>query len=331
MSAAAATTHTPFGTPVEEVWEDYFADPIHGGYHEDALVRTYLPLVKQVTDRIYAGVPNNVEYDEMLQNGRIGLLEGIRGWKPEKASFRTYATLKIKSKILDGLRSADWLSRDMRRSVRAVQTAVVELERDLNRTPSDDEIANHLGWSVPDVQTALVNHTSSHVGSLDDLLPHRGHNDGSATSLGAHITDATDLSPHDYVERKQDEEMLRRALDTLPHRDRQILALYYYENLTLSNIGEILGVTESRICQVRSKALIVLEERLSEMNASTYTAHHTDDTEYVQTVAFEAPAFPDSARETALDTEAPHPITRASRAQRATEDTQYALFEDPAA
>lgn len=252
-----------YGTPIREVWDDYFADPIRGGHYEDLLVRAYLPLVKQVTDRVYSTIPNNVEYDEVLQNARIGLLDAIRAWKPEIASFRTYATLKIRSKILDGLRSADWLSRDMRRSVRTVQTGIVELEKQLNRTPTDEEVSAHLGLSIHEIQTALLNHASSHVGSLDDILPNRGSGDGSPASLGAHVTDHTDMSPHDHVERKQDAALLREAIETLPDRDRQILALYYYENLTLSNIGEILGVTESRICQVRSKALIVLQAKLA--------------------------------------------------------------------
>jgi RNA polymerase sigma factor for flagellar operon FliA len=261
--SSALNDPTSYGIPIQEVWDAYFAEPIHGGSDEDRLCRAYLPLVKQVCDRLYANIPNNVEYDEVLQNGRIGLLDAIRAWKPEVASFRTYATLKIRSKILDGLRSADWLSRDMRRSVRAVQTGIVELEKELNRTPSDEEVAAHLGLTVHEIQTALLNHSTSHVGSLDDILPNRGGGDGASTSLGAHVTDATDMSPHDHVERKQDAELLRQAIETLPDRDRQILALYYYENLTLSNIGEILGVTESRICQVRSKALIVLQSKLS--------------------------------------------------------------------
>jgi RNA polymerase sigma factor FliA len=261
--ASALNEPTSFGIPIQEVWDNYFIDREHGGHYEDLLVRAYLPLSKQVSDRVYATVPNNVDYEEVLQNGRIGLMDAIRAWKPEIASFRTYATLKIRSRILDGLRSADWLSRDMRRSVRTVQTGIVELEKQLNRTPTDEEVAAHLGLTVHDVQTALLNHSSSHVGSLDDLLPNRG-GDGADSSLGAHITDHTDLSPHDHVEKKQDAELLRKAIETLPPRDRQILALYYYENLTLSNIGEILGVTESRICQVRSKALIVLHAKLSQ-------------------------------------------------------------------
>lgn len=245
------------------MWVDYLNDPTHGSPAEDRLVRAHLPLVKQVTDRYYATLPNSVEYEEILQNGRIGLLDAVRAFDPEKASFRTYATVKIKSKMLDGLRAADWLSRDMRRNVRTVQTGIVELERRLNRAPSDEEVAAHLGIQVTDVQTALLNHSTSHVASLDDLLPSRGGDD-SSHSLGVHLSDITDLSPHDHVEKKQDAELLRRAVETLPERDRQILALYYFENLTLANIGEILGVTESRICQVRSKALILLEAKLVE-------------------------------------------------------------------
>lgn len=262
--SSALSNPTSFGIPIKEVWDDYFADPVQGGHVEDLIVRAYLPLVKQVTDRVYSNLPNNVEYDEVLQNGRIGLLDAIRGWKPDIASFRTYATLKIKSRILDGLRAADWLSRDMRRTVRSVQQGIVALEKELNRTPTDEEVAERLGISVSDVQTALLNHSTAYVGSLDDILPNRGSGDGNLTSVGAHVTDATDMSPHDHVEKKQDAELLRDAIADLPERDRQILALYYYEQLTLSNIGEILGVTESRICQVRAKALIVLQGKLAD-------------------------------------------------------------------
>lgn len=259
-SAEAAQTHAE---TVEQLWVDYLADPTPGSLAEDRLVRAHLPLVKQVTDRIYAGLPNNVEYEEVRQNGLIGLMDAVRNFDPEKASFRTYASLKIKSKILDGLRAADWLSRDMRRNVRTVQQAIIALEHELKRTPTDQEVADHLGLQVSDVQTALLNHSTSHVASLDDLLPSRSGDD-SGHSLGVHLTDVTELSPHDHVEKKQDAALLRTAVDTLPERERQILALYYYESLTLANIGEILGVTESRVCQIRSKALIVLEAKLAE-------------------------------------------------------------------
>jgi RNA polymerase sigma factor for flagellar operon FliA len=259
-SAEAAQAHAE---SVEALWAEYTANPVKGSPVEDALVRAHLPLVKQVTDRIYAGLPNNVEYEEVRQNGLIGLLDAVRAFDPEKASFRTYASLKIKSKILDGLRAADWLSRDMRRNVRTVQQAIIALEGELKRTPTDEEVANRIGIKVEDVQTALLNHTTSHVASLDDLLPSRSGDD-SGHSLGVHLTDVTELSPHDHVEKKQDASLLRTAVDTLPDREKQILALYYYESLTLANIGEILGVTESRVCQIRSKALIVLEAKLAE-------------------------------------------------------------------
>ena len=121
-SAEAAQAHAE---SVEALWVDYTANPVHGGPAEDALVRAHLPLVKQVTDRIYAGLPNNVEYEEVRQNGLIGLLDAVRAFDPEKASFRTYASLKIKSKILDGLRAADWLSRDMRRNVRTAEAGAI--------------------------------------------------------------------------------------------------------------------------------------------------------------------------------------------------------------
>lgn len=262
MTSAAAAKQAHLDH-VETLWAAYHLDPTPGGMPEDALVRAHLPLVKQVTDRQYANLPNNVEYEEVRQNGLIGLLDAVRAFDPEKASFRTYATLKIKSKILDGLRAADWLSRDMRRNVRTVQTTIVELEKEFNRTPTDTEVADRLGITIQDVQTALLNHSTSHVQSLDDLLPSRG-GEGGDHSLGVHLTDVTDLTPHDHVEKKQDASLLRLAVETLPDRDKQILALYYYEGLTLANIGEILSVTESRVCQIRTKALIVLEAKLAE-------------------------------------------------------------------
>lgn len=273
--SSALNDPTSYGVPIQEVWDAYFDDPVHGGHHEDLLVRAYLPLVKQVADKVYSTLPNNVEYEEVLQNGRIGLMDAIRAWRPEIAAFRTYATIRIRSKILDGLRSADWLSRDMRRSVRQVQQGIIALERELNRTPSDEEVADHLGITVADVQTALLNHATSHVGSLDDLLPNRHSNDGAQNSLGARVTDVTDLTPHDHIEKKLDAEAAQRALASLPARDRQILALYFWEDLTLANIGEILGITESRVCQVRSKALIVLEAKLTRETSGLDTTEAT--------------------------------------------------------
>lgn len=277
MSSAEAQSHAE---TLQDLWVQYNANPVHGCLAEDLIVRAHLPLVKQVTDRIYAGLPNNVEYEEVRQNGLIGLLDAVRAFDPEKASFRTYASLKIKSKILDGLRAADWLSRDMRRNVRTVQQAIIALEHEHKRTPTDQEVADHLGIQVTNVQTALLNHTTSHVASLDDLLPSRSGGDDSGHSLGVHLTDVTEMSPHDHVEKKQDASLLRTAVDTLPEREKQILALYYYESLTLANIGEILGVTESRVCQIRSKALIVLEAKLAEAMGwedDRIAASHTED------------------------------------------------------
>ena len=248
-------------TPIEELWERY--RKTRTPELEDALVRAHLPYVRQAADRVNSRVPANVEYDDLLQNGHWGLLDAIRNWDPAMASFRTYATLKINSRILDGLRSSDWLTRDLRKQVRTVQTATVELVHALNRTPTDQEIADHLNITLDEVQTAFLNHTTAHVTSLDDLLPGHGDED-SSTTLAHRLVDHT-ASPHDAIEQRHEINALRAALDYLEPRHRQVLCFYFFENLTLANIGEILGVTESRVCQIRAKALIILRGRLADL------------------------------------------------------------------
>ena len=252
--------------PYEELWATYWSQQKLGGDVENEIVTLHLHLVKSVADRIYSGLPNSVDYEELMQNGRFGLMDAVRNWKPALSAFKTYANLKIKSKILDGLRQADWLSRDMRRHVRTVHNAAIELETELNRTPTDKEVADKLDITVQEVTTARVHHSTSHISSLDNMFPTHDPNNGDAgnISYAAHLHDATETTPHEHAEQKQEQEHLRRALAALPDRDRQIIALYYYENLTLANIGEILNITESRVCQIRSRALSSLAAALGD-------------------------------------------------------------------
>ena len=255
---------------LEALWADYYADPTPGGACEDALVRAFLPLVKQVSDRMYAGLPSHVDYEDVLQMGRWGLMEAVRKFDPEKASFRTYATTKIHSFILDHLRNADWLSRDKRKQVKRVQAAVQVLEQELCRTPSTVEVAGHLGMTTAEVGEALAHHVTAHVTSLDAAL---ASSEGSGQyGYGDTLVEPEVLGPDEDFAVSEDVAMVREAIAGLPEKYRRVLCFYYYENLTLANIGEILGVTESRASQIRSRAVREMKKVLHPEVAALFAA-----------------------------------------------------------
>lgn len=243
---------------VDDLWDDYAE---RSDEARNALVVHYLPLVRRVADRMLGGLPASVDVQDLYAEGHVGLIEAIERFEAgREVKFETFAQWRIKGAIQDFLRRQDWLSRSVRDQLKAVQGAVVLLQQRLRRTPSDEEIAAHLreadgaGWSATAVRETLAHYTTSHLASLDDLLPH----EGSGT---AEVADRTE-TPAELTDSRIQLREAREALADLAERERQLVALYFYEELTLADIGRIFGVTESRVSQILKKVLIALADKL---------------------------------------------------------------------
>ena len=245
---------------LNDLWARYQTKPT--GRIRDSLILHYSPLVKYVASRVAVGLPQNVEQADLVSYGMFGLIDAIdkfelgRGFK-----FETYAISRIKGAILDELRSIDWVPRSVRAKVRGIEKAYSKLEAKLGRTPTDAEVAKELGWTDAQFQQTLSQISTVGLAALDEILVVGGER-GEALTLGDTIADASH-GPMGAFEVAELRQLLATAINTMPEREKIVLTLYYYENLTLSEIGRVLGVTESRVCQIHTKAVLQLRSRLS--------------------------------------------------------------------
>ena len=243
------------------LWVDYKQS---GDRHlRDQLIVLYSPLVKYVAARVAVGLPQHVDGSDLVSYGIIGLIDAIDRYDPvRKVKFETYAIPRIKGAIIDELRAIDWVPRSVRSKARSVEQAYASLEASLLRTPTDSEVAAELGISEKDLQEILRQISFVGVAALDEVLSVGGDR-GDRATLGDTVPDATD-GPSAMFEDKESKEILTQTIKQLGDRERTVLSLYYYEGLTLAEIGEILGVTESRVCQIHTKAVLQLRARLTD-------------------------------------------------------------------
>ena len=242
--------------PVPELWEAYHRVP--GRPTRDPLIVHYSPLVKYVAGRVAVGLPGNVEQADLVSYGIFGLIDAIEKFDPSRGfKFETYAISRIKGAILDELRSIDWVPRSVRAKGRAVERAFSKLEAELKRSPTEAELAEELEMSEAQLQQVLGQLSLTGVAALDEMLGDRG----DATTLGDTIPDADD-GPGQLLERSELRSQLAEAIERMPEREKVVLTLYYFENLTLAQIGEVLGVTESRVSQIHTKSVLQLRSRL---------------------------------------------------------------------
>jgi RNA polymerase sigma factor for flagellar operon FliA len=247
----------------EALWERYLAT--HDPGLRQQLIVLYSPLVKYVAGRVAAGLPQHVDGSDLVSYGIIGLIDAIDRFDPDRAvKFETYAIPRIRGAIIDELRAIDWVPRSVRAKARAVEQAMSTLEGVLHRTPTDAEVAAEMGISEPELQEILRQVSLVGVAALDEVLA--GGDRAERATLGDTVADASD-GPVALFEDKEAKEILAKAIARLGERERTVLSLYYYENLTLAEIGEILGVTESRVCQIHTKAVLQLRTRLQERGA----------------------------------------------------------------
>jgi RNA polymerase sigma factor for flagellar operon FliA len=228
----------------------------------ERLVLAYSPLVKFVAGRMSSGLPAHIEEADLISYGLLGLIGAIERFEPEREiKFETFAVARIKGSIIDELRSLDWVPRSVRAKAREIEAAHSKLERELGRTPTDEEVSKALDLSMEDFQEALIQISNSSLVALDELWAVSDAS-GDQVSLLDTMRDPSAVDPARELGVSELKDRLAHAISRLPEREKLVVALYYYENLTLREIGEVLGVTESRVSQLHTKAVLRLKARL---------------------------------------------------------------------
>jgi RNA polymerase sigma factor for flagellar operon FliA len=229
----------------------------------DRLILTYAPLVKFVAGRLGSGLPAHVEEADLVSYGLLGLISAIERYDPEREiKFETFAIARIKGAIIDELRSLDWVPRSVRSRARDIERAIGELEAKLHRAPTDDEIAGKIGITTDELEDSLTDISRTSIAALDELWT-VSSGSGDQIALIDTIEDVSGPRPEAALDQTELREALGEAIARLPEREKLVITLYYYEELTLREIGEVLGVTESRVSQLHTKAILRLKARLS--------------------------------------------------------------------
>ncbi|WP_407939683.1 RNA polymerase sigma factor WhiG [Motilibacter deserti] len=243
---------------LQKLWEDYKA----GGdvRLRERLILHYSPLVKYVAGRVGVGLPPNVEQADLVSYGIFGLMDAIDKFDLERGfKFETYAINRIRGAIIDELRSLDWIPRSVRYKAREVEKSYAALEARLHRTPTEAEVAQEMGIKLEELHQIFSQMSYVNVVALDELLG--GEKDSSPEQV---LEDPRAEDPVAAFEAEETKHLLAKAINLLPEREKIVVTLYYYEGLTLAEIGQVLGVTESRICQMHTKAVLQLRSKLAE-------------------------------------------------------------------
>jgi RNA polymerase sigma factor for flagellar operon FliA len=244
----------------DDLWAVYKAT---GDRHlRDQLIVRYSALVKYVAGRVSVGLPHSIEQADLVSYGMFGLIDAIEKFDTSrKIKFETYAITRIKGAIIDELRSIDWVPRSVRAKARLVEKAYAKLEATLLRTPSDAEVAEEL--QIPESELLQIFTQISFVGivALDEVISAGGADRSESMTLGDTLADRG-VGPVGAYEIEEMKQILASAINRLGDREKIVLSLYYYEGLTLAEIGRVLGVTESRVCQIHTKAVLQLRARM---------------------------------------------------------------------
>jgi RNA polymerase sigma factor for flagellar operon FliA len=232
----------------------------------ERLILHYAPLVKYVAGRVGVGLPPNIEQADLVSYGIFGLIDAIEKFDIHRAiKFETYAISRIRGAIIDELRAIDWIPRSVRYKAREVERAYAALEGELRRTPTEPEVAQRLGIGLDELHQIFSQVSYVNVVALDELLTVGGEK-GDKLSLVDTLEDTKAEDPVTAFEAEETKFLLARAINQLPEREKIVVTLYYYEGLTLAEIGRVLGVTESRICQMHTKAVLQLRAKLAEVS-----------------------------------------------------------------
>jgi RNA polymerase sigma factor FliA len=247
-------------TDMKDVWSRYKKTGDEKA--REQLVLAYSPLVKFVAGRMSSGLPAHIEESDLISYGLLGLIGAIERFDPAREiKFETFAVSRIKGSIIDELRSLDWVPRSVRAKAREIEATQTKLEHEFGRVPTDQEVAGALDMTVDDFQDSLLQISNSTVVALDELWT-VSDSSGDQVSLLDTMKDPNAVDPARELGVSELKDRLANAISRLPEREKLVIALYYYENLTLREIGEVLGVTESRVSQLHTKAVLRLKSRL---------------------------------------------------------------------
>ena len=228
-----------------------------GQINKDQLVQHFAPLVKRIAYHLMARLPSSVQVDDLIQNGMMGLLDAINRFESGMgAQFETYAAQRIRGAMLDGLRENDWLPRSLRRDFRRIELAIAQLEQEYGRAPGENELASALDMTLAEYQKMLQDARGHQLISFEDMV-----DDGDEDFLERHLSDdASD--PSKILEDANLRQLLVQSIELLPDREKLMMALYYEQDLNLREIGDVMGVTESRVCQLHSQAVARIRARI---------------------------------------------------------------------
>jgi RNA polymerase sigma factor for flagellar operon FliA len=263
-SRSAGGAKLKHAMPLEELWERFKED----GSQEarEQLIVHYAPLVKYVASRVATGLPANVEQADLVSYGIFGLIDALEKFdRSREIKFETYAIPRIRGAIIDELRSLDWVPRSVRFKAREVDKATTELEAKLKRGPTDAEVAAHLGVSLAELHEIVTQISFVTVTALEEVVS-TGADRGESLSLLDTLADMAAIDPSSGLEGNETRAMLAAAINSLSEREKIVITLYYFEGLTLAEIGEVLGVTESRVCQIHTKAVGLLRNNLKDQD-----------------------------------------------------------------
>jgi RNA polymerase sigma factor for flagellar operon FliA len=247
---------------LDRMWTRYKRDGAMDA--RDILMIHYSPLVKYVASRVATGLPASVEQADLVSYGMFGLIDALEKFEPARSiKFETYAIPRIRGSIIDELRSLDWVPRSVRSKHREFEKSVSDLEGRLKRAPTEQEIADHMGITADELHDLVTRISSLTVLALDEPVA-GGRDRGEAASLMDTLTDYASGDLMAGLEGNETRALLAGAINRLTDREKVVITLYYFEALTLSEIGDVLGVTESRVCQIHTKAVSHLRDRLTE-------------------------------------------------------------------
>jgi RNA polymerase sigma factor for flagellar operon FliA len=228
--------------------------------NRDYLITECLPLVKFVAHRIASRLPAHVELDDLIHSGILGLMDAVRKFEPDRnVKFKTYAEQRIRGAILDGLRDLDWVPRSLRRKKKDIEAAYHLLEQQHGRAATDEEVAAHLGLSLEELQHSLDELKGVTLGSFVEV-----GEGGEGDNLISFVPDPDGENPHILLQAEELRTILKIAVERLPTKERFVVQLYYFEELTMKEIGTLLNITESRVSQLHTKSMLRLRGKLKE-------------------------------------------------------------------
>ncbi|WP_407425691.1 RNA polymerase sigma factor WhiG [Treponema sp.] len=253
---------SPFINDEEEdsIWKEY--KKTRSPALRDKIIRKYMPLVKYVAGKVSVGLPASMEFDDLVGFGQFGLLDAISKYDlDKKVKFKTYAVTRIRGAIFDEMRQLDWVPRSVRQKSREIEDVISGLESRLSRPATDEEIAKEMNLSLEEYQHTVMKISGTSVLSLNDVW--YSGDDSDHLSIGDSIESPQSLNPDVQVEREEIRKVIIQAINELPEKEKMVIVLYYHEDLTFKEIGQVLDVSESRISQLHSNANLHLRSKLT--------------------------------------------------------------------